>query len=85
MKCLGRQIDKEGEGSITLLPERDEDMWHAYNLIAVGDRIRAATIRYGDFSTLGLKLVIRMYSDVFCMDGFRVAQASTIGKFNWVN
>jgi hypothetical protein len=27
------------------MPEEPEDMWHAYNLIAAGDRLRAAAIR----------------------------------------
>ena len=31
---------------IGLMPDEAEDMWHAYNLIAVGDRLRATTIRY---------------------------------------
>ena len=28
------------------LPEEPEDMWHAYNLVAVGDSIKSTTIRY---------------------------------------
>ncbi|KAJ8312933.1 hypothetical protein KUTeg_010306 [Tegillarca granosa] len=31
--------------SITLVPEEAEDMWHAYNLVAVGDSLRSTTIR----------------------------------------
>jgi protein pelota len=30
---------------VVLVPEEPEDMWHAYNLIAVGDLIKASTIR----------------------------------------
>ena len=33
MKLIKRHIEKDGSGSITLRPERAEDMWHAYNLI----------------------------------------------------
>ena len=31
--------------SVVLVPDEAEDMWHAYNLIAVGDRLKATTIR----------------------------------------
>lgn len=29
------------------MPEESEDMWHAYNLISIGDGVRASTIRSG--------------------------------------
>jgi hypothetical protein len=28
-----------------LLPEEEDDMWHAYNLIGVGDHLEAVTVR----------------------------------------
>jgi hypothetical protein len=28
-----------------LLPEEEDDLWHAYNLIVVGDRLQAVTVR----------------------------------------
>lgn len=31
--------------SVVLIPEENEDMWHAYNLIAEGDLVKASTIR----------------------------------------
>ncbi|RMX51398.1 hypothetical protein pdam_00020804, partial [Pocillopora damicornis] len=31
--------------SVVLVPDEAEDMWHAYNLIAVGDHLRSTTIR----------------------------------------
>ena len=31
--------------SVTLIPEEAEDMWHAYNLVQVGDSLRSTTIR----------------------------------------
>ncbi|XP_048583189.1 protein pelota homolog [Nematostella vectensis] len=45
MKLVNRNLEKDGSGHITMIPEQAEDMWHAYNLIAVGDRLRATTIR----------------------------------------
>ncbi|KAJ3035682.1 hypothetical protein HDV00_003569 [Rhizophlyctis rosea] len=45
MKQISRHIEKDGSGSVTLLPEEAEDMWHAYNLITKGDRLRSTTVR----------------------------------------
>jgi protein pelota len=28
-----------------MVPEEAEDMWHAYNIISIGDQIKASTIR----------------------------------------
>jgi eRF1 domain 1 len=33
MKLVRKFMEKDGSGSVTLRPEEDEDMWHAYNLI----------------------------------------------------
>lgn len=45
MKLVSRDIDKNAAGSVTLIPEEAEDMWHAYNLVCVGDSLRSGTIR----------------------------------------
>ena len=45
MRLLHRNIDKKLSGSVSLIAEEAEDMWHAYNLISVGDRLRSTTIR----------------------------------------
>uniref|UniRef100_A0A1Q3F4Z8 Protein pelota homolog n=1 Tax=Culex tarsalis TaxID=7177 RepID=A0A1Q3F4Z8_CULTA len=45
MKLVYKNVDKFGDGSIVLIPEEPEDMWHAYNLIAEGDQVRSSTIR----------------------------------------
>ncbi|XP_046681539.1 LOW QUALITY PROTEIN: protein pelota-like [Homalodisca vitripennis] len=45
MKLIYKNVDKDGNGSVTLMPEESEDMWHAYNLISEGDSVRASTIR----------------------------------------
>ncbi|UNI22911.1 Translation factor pelota [Purpureocillium takamizusanense] len=46
MKLLARRIlpDMEEE-QLSLLPEDPEDMWHAYNLIVVGDIVSAHAVR----------------------------------------
>ncbi len=46
MRLLNRDLQKDGSGFVTLLPEEPEDMWHTYNLIAVGDQVRATTLRW---------------------------------------
>lgn len=45
MKLVHKNIDKAGDGSVVLIPEEPEDMWHAYNLISEGDQVRSGTIR----------------------------------------
>ncbi|XP_055644336.1 protein pelota [Toxorhynchites rutilus septentrionalis] len=45
MKLVHENLDKGSCGSIVLIPEESEDMWHAYNLIAEGDQVRSSTIR----------------------------------------
>jgi protein pelota len=45
MKATKRQIERDGSGSVTLIPEEPEDMWHAYNLIRPNDLLRATAMR----------------------------------------
>lgn len=45
MRIVKRHIDRDGSGSVTLCPEEPEDMWHAHNLILVGDYLTATAIR----------------------------------------
>lgn len=45
MKLVRKSIEKDRSGYVTLYPEEAEDMWHVYNLLLVGDQLRAQTIR----------------------------------------
>ncbi|CZS97480.1 related to cell-cycle protein PELOTA [Rhynchosporium agropyri] len=45
MRLIKQNIERDGSGTITLFPEEPEDMWHAYNLIASTDLLRASAIR----------------------------------------
>ena len=46
MKIVSKTIsEKDGEGYVCLRAEEGEDMWHAYNLIAVGDLVKTITLR----------------------------------------
>src|SRR5690349_15872520 len=45
MSLESKIIDRDGNGTIKLLPQEDEDMWHIFNLIAVGDHINAVCHR----------------------------------------
>ncbi|KAJ2716279.1 Translation factor pelota [Coemansia spiralis] len=73
MKLLSQHIDKDQSGSVRLVPEEPEDIWHAYNLILKGDQLTAVTSRgvksessTGSVSTsrVRLKLTISI-EDVF--------------------
>jgi protein pelota len=46
MRLLKKVISgKPPSGFVDILPEDDEDLWHAYNLIAMGDSVTAGTFR----------------------------------------
>ncbi|KAA8565870.1 hypothetical protein EYC84_009686 [Monilinia fructicola] len=45
MRLMNENIASDNSGTVTLLPEEPEDMWHAYNLIAPTDTLRARAIR----------------------------------------
>ncbi|KAL4076090.1 eRF1 domain 1-domain-containing protein [Scleroderma citrinum] len=45
MKLVGKYVDKNRSGYVTLRPEDDEDIWHLYNLIQEEDLVRAPAIR----------------------------------------
>lgn len=45
MKIVSRQIERNGAGTVALVPEGDEDLYHLYNLIQPGDLVNASTVR----------------------------------------
>lgn len=45
MKLIFRKLEKDSSGELKLVAEDAEDMWHAYNLIAVGDRLTTTALR----------------------------------------
>lgn len=45
MKLVWQKITKNGAGSVKLVPEEAEDMWHVYNLVAKGDLVSGITVR----------------------------------------
>lgn len=45
MKVVHRDITPHGPGSVKLVPQEADDLWHAYNLICKADRVSAATVR----------------------------------------
>lgn len=45
MRLVHRDFERGGGGSVVLIPEEPEDMWHIYNLLMEGDHVRASTIR----------------------------------------
>lgn len=45
MKLLHQRIDPDSSGTVALIPEESEDLWQLYNLVALGDTIKANTYR----------------------------------------
>ncbi|KAL2819358.1 eRF1 domain 1-domain-containing protein [Aspergillus cavernicola] len=45
MRLIKNRIGHDGSGSVTLIPDEPEDMWHAYNLIVPGDLLFATAVR----------------------------------------
>lgn len=45
MKLLSKKFEKDGEGTLKIMPTQPEDMWHAYNLVAKGDVVTATALR----------------------------------------
>ncbi|BGP12890.1 hypothetical protein JCM10213_005157 [Rhodosporidiobolus nylandii] len=45
MLLVRKHIERDGSGYVTLRPQDDEDMWHAYNIIQKGDELRGSAVR----------------------------------------
>lgn len=45
MKLIYKSLEKDSSGELKLVAEDAEDMWHAYNLIACGDRLTTTALR----------------------------------------
>ncbi|XP_021890898.1 protein PELOTA 1 [Carica papaya] len=45
MKIVRRDLVPGGSGSVKMVPEDPDDLWFAYNLIAIGDTVVAVTFR----------------------------------------
>lgn len=45
MKLIFKKIERNGPGTIKMIAQESEDMWHVYNLIVIGDEISASSLR----------------------------------------
>jgi stalled ribosome rescue protein Dom34 len=45
MRVLKRAVEPDGTGFVRLIADDEEDLWHMYNLVNVGDRVKATTLR----------------------------------------
>lgn len=45
MRLLSEKYEKDGEGTLMIVPQVAEDMWHLYNLVAIGDTVASTTLR----------------------------------------
>eukprot|EP00803_Ostreobium_quekettii_P008925 evm.model.scf_865.6 EVM.evm.TU.scf_865.6 scf_865:57648-61269(+) len=77
MKVVSRNFSKGGEGFVKLIPEHEEDMWHVYNLVRVGDSLTANSMRKvsresgkgSETETVRVKLTVKVESVEFDADG----------------
>ncbi|PIA45054.1 hypothetical protein AQUCO_01700541v1 [Aquilegia coerulea] len=45
MKIVWKRYEREGPGSVKMIPEETDDLWIAYNLVSKGDVVMAVTVR----------------------------------------
>uniref|UniRef100_A0A0C9RRV9 Protein pelota homolog n=1 Tax=Wollemia nobilis TaxID=56998 RepID=A0A0C9RRV9_9CONI len=45
MKLVHKDITPQGPGTVKLVPDEADDLWHVYNLVSKGDRVLAVTVR----------------------------------------
>lgn len=45
MRLVSKRLERDSSGSVKLIAEDPEDLWHVYNLISKRDLIRASTVR----------------------------------------
>ncbi|XP_058102575.1 protein PELOTA 1 isoform X2 [Magnolia sinica] len=45
MKIVHRDLVPNGPGSVKMIPEEVDDLWHSYNLVSPGDSVLAVTVR----------------------------------------
>eukprot|EP01018_Ginkgo_biloba_P006367 Gb_14055 [translate_table: standard] len=45
MKLVHKDIIPQGPGSVKMVPEESDDLWHVYNLVSKGDRVFSVTVR----------------------------------------
>jgi protein pelota len=46
MRLINKDVsEKDGKGSVKIRCDHPEDMWHTYNMINIGDRLRTTTLR----------------------------------------
>ncbi|KZZ88613.1 Translation release factor pelota-like protein [Ascosphaera apis ARSEF 7405] len=67
MRLTKQNIERNGSGAVTLIPEDPEDMWHCYNLIRPADIVKATTLRRvvskseaGDTTSRRIKLTLQI-------------------------
>ncbi|KAF3791740.1 PELOTA 1 protein [Nymphaea thermarum] len=45
MRIVRKSVVPNGSGSIKIVPEETDDLWHVYNIVSVGDKVLADTVR----------------------------------------
>mmetsp|Transcript_34724 Transcript_34724/g.62069 ORF Transcript_34724/g.62069 Transcript_34724/m.62069 type:complete len:180 (-) Transcript_34724:713-1252(-) len=74
MRLYGKELEKDGGGTVHIETEDGEDLWHLYNLIAVGDKLKCRTQRkvqsenVATGTTTSIKKIITVVLDVQAID-----------------
>eukprot|EP00670_Eutreptiella_braarudii_P008918 CAMPEP_0174312610 /NCGR_PEP_ID=MMETSP0810-20121108/4398_1 /TAXON_ID=73025 ORGANISM="Eutreptiella gymnastica-like, Strain CCMP1594" /NCGR_SAMPLE_ID=MMETSP0810 /ASSEMBLY_ACC=CAM_ASM_000659 /LENGTH=381 /DNA_ID=CAMNT_0015421047 /DNA_START=41 /DNA_END=1186 /DNA_ORIENTATION=- len=74
MKLYGKELEKDGGGTVHIETEDTEDLWHLYNLILPGDKMKCRTQRKVQSEnaatgvTTSVKKVITVILDVQTVD-----------------
>lgn len=91
MKIRKKEFEKDGKGSVGLLAEESEDLWHLYNLVSEGDEVKALTYRKvqrdngGGSETKKLRLTIEVKKVEYDAEGDAIRFAGTVCEENeWV-
>ena len=45
MRILSKVLERDGSGTVSVIPDCDEDLYHLYNLIQPEDLVSASTVR----------------------------------------
>eukprot|EP00759_Apiculatamorpha_spiralis_P025993 PhF_6_TR29200/c0_g1_i1/m.42721/K06965/PELO, DOM34, pelA; protein pelota len=45
MRLINKEIERDGSGRVTVLPDDQEDLWHLFNVLREGDTVKSKTIR----------------------------------------
>lgn len=74
MKQVGQiHVAKNGAGSVKLIPQEPEDMWHVYNLVSYGDHLSGSTVRKVQMGNYSERVALNLEIEVETIEYDRVS------------